>query len=64
MQSMSSPSPSANMEGAKDEEKSDVYSTNMTEAMGAGKLNSYVILSELNTKWPFEFCPVTSFGSL
>lgn len=41
---MSSPSPSANMEGAKDEEKSDVYSTNMTEAMGAGKLNNYVIL--------------------
>ncbi|KAI7749844.1 hypothetical protein M8C21_027509 [Ambrosia artemisiifolia] len=31
----SSPTPSANMEGAKDEEKSDVYSTNMTEAMGA-----------------------------
>ncbi|KAK9061310.1 hypothetical protein SSX86_018490 [Deinandra increscens subsp. villosa] len=31
----SSPTPSANMEGAKDEEKSDVYSTNMTEAVGA-----------------------------
>ncbi|KAK1409658.1 hypothetical protein QVD17_36187 [Tagetes erecta] len=35
VKAMSSPSPSANMEGAKDEEKSDVYSTNMTEAMGA-----------------------------
>lgn len=31
------------MEGAKDEEKSDVYSTNMTEAMGAGKFNDRVI---------------------
>lgn len=31
----SSPTPSANMDGAKEEEKSDVYSTNMTEAMGA-----------------------------
>ncbi|KAD7479972.1 hypothetical protein E3N88_03108 [Mikania micrantha] len=31
----SSPTPSANMEGSKDEDKSDVYSTNMTEAMGA-----------------------------
>ncbi|KAL8193143.1 hypothetical protein R6Q57_027047 [Mikania cordata] len=31
----SSPTPSANMEGSKDEEKSDVYSTNMTQAMGA-----------------------------
>ncbi|XP_076957310.1 phosphoglucan phosphatase DSP4, amyloplastic-like [Bidens hawaiensis] len=31
----SSPAPNADTEGANDEEKSDVYSTNMTEAMGA-----------------------------
>ncbi|KVI09671.1 phosphoglucan phosphatase DSP4, amyloplastic isoform X1 [Cynara cardunculus var. scolymus] len=31
----SSSTPSTNMEGTKDEEKSDIYSTNMTEAMGA-----------------------------
>ncbi|CAH1438086.1 unnamed protein product [Lactuca virosa] len=31
----SSPTPSTNIDGAKEEEKSDVYSTNMTEAMGA-----------------------------
>ena len=30
------------MEGAKAEEKSDVYSTNMTEARGAGKYADYV----------------------
>lgn len=31
----SSPTPSTNIDDAKKEEKSDVYSTNMTEAMGA-----------------------------
>ena len=32
------------MEGAKEEEKSDVYSTTMTEAMGAGKYYGSVSL--------------------
>ncbi|GKB88593.1 phosphoglucan phosphatase DSP4, amyloplastic [Tanacetum coccineum] len=40
----SSSTPSSDMEGAKEEEKSDVYSTTMTEAMGAGKYyGSYLL---------------------
>lgn len=35
IKAMSSSTPNADMEGANEEEKSDVYSTNMTEAMGA-----------------------------
>lgn len=38
IQAMSRPTSSTNMDGVEDDEKSDVYSTNMTEKMGAGKL--------------------------
>lgn len=43
MHATSSPTPSTNMEYGKEEEKSDVYSTNMTEAMGAGKYADFFV---------------------
>ncbi|PWA50247.1 phosphoglucan phosphatase DSP4, amyloplastic [Artemisia annua] len=44
IKAMSSSTPNADMEGANEEEKSDVYSTNMTEAMGAGKYYGSIAL--------------------